>query len=141
MADNSPAFDFPVVEVPPPACASPQAAVSFLVGRLAEAGHLRPADAPRLAAEVLARESQSSTAVGRGVAVPHAKSELVGQLVGIIGRCAAPVPWPGAGEEQVRTVCLLVTTGSDPGGGLRALAAIVAQLRKPPAPGADGAAG
>jgi mannitol/fructose-specific phosphotransferase system IIA component (Ntr-type) len=141
MADKSPEFDFPVVDMPPSACASPHAAVSYLVGRLADAGHVRPADVPRLAGEVLARESQSSTAVGRGVAVPHAKSEVVGHLVGIIGRCPVPIPWPGAGEEQVRTVCLLVTTGSDPGGSLRALAAIVSQLAKPPGPRADGAAG
>jgi mannitol/fructose-specific phosphotransferase system IIA component (Ntr-type) len=48
--------------------------------------------------EVLAREKSHTTLVGRGVALPHSRSELVEGIVLGIGRSAAGVPWGGQGE-------------------------------------------
>ncbi len=123
-------FGYPVVVLPPSAASSPQAVVKFLVGELVRSGRLKPESAERVTCQVLHRESLGSTGVGRGVAMPHSKSDVVGDVLGIVGRSAAPVTWPGAvDQEPVRVVCLLVTPAAAPGAALRALEAAARQLR------------
>lgn len=51
---------------------------------------------------ILEREKLGSTGIGRGVAVPHAKSARVSKLVGALGRAKKPVPFDaidGAGVD------------------------------------------
>ena len=50
-------------------------AIDALVALQEKAGNL--SDAEKYRADILAREAQGSTAVGDGVAIPHAKSEAV----------------------------------------------------------------
>jgi PTS system fructose-specific IIA component/PTS system nitrogen regulatory IIA component len=97
------------VALVPPHTASPEAAVAFLVGHLVRAGAVRPEDRAEVTHSVLSRESLGSTAVGRGLAVPHTTTPRVAAAVGVAGRCAAPVPWPGAADRvPVRRVCLVL---------------------------------
>src|SRR4051812_44147838 len=49
-------------------------------------------------AEVRAREASASTFVGNGVAFPHARTELVQEIVLGIGRSAAGVKFGESGE-------------------------------------------
>lgn len=49
-------------------------------------------------AEVVAREKVGSTFVGRGVAFPHTRTELVKEIVLGIGRSAQGVPFGESGE-------------------------------------------
>ena len=49
-------------------------------------------------AEVMAREQTSSTLTEYGVAFPHARTELVDQIVVGIGRSEAGIPWNENGE-------------------------------------------
>jgi mannitol/fructose-specific phosphotransferase system IIA component (Ntr-type) len=127
--------NFPVVELPPSA-ASPEAAVNYLLGQLVQMGQLRPEDAAPLAAKILRREALSSSAIGRGVALPHAKSEAVNKVVGIIGRPAQPVAWPGASDDvPIHTVSLVIIPASPAGEWLRALEGVVRQLREGSAQG------
>ena len=104
--------------------------MQFLVGRLVQSGRLPPGNADRVVCQVLRRESLGSTGVGRGFALPHSESDVVGEVLGVVGRSAVPVTWPGAVDaEPVRTVCLLVTPAFDPGASMRALEAVVRQIR------------
>lgn len=48
--------------------------------------------------EVEARELSASTLTESGVAFPHARTELVDQIVLGIGRSAAGIPWNDAGD-------------------------------------------
>ena len=52
----------------------------------------------KLLSEVLAREKVNSTFMGRGVAFPHARTNLVTQIVLGIGRSADGVPFGRNGE-------------------------------------------
>jgi mannitol/fructose-specific phosphotransferase system IIA component (Ntr-type) len=132
---------FPVVDLPPNAVSSPDAAVRFLVGQLVQSGRLRPEQAERVACQVLRRESQGSTGIGRGIALPHSKSDVVGQVLGVVGRAAEPVAWPGAVDSApVHIVCLLVTPASEPGECLRALETVVRKLRGESGEGSSGRA-
>lgn len=67
-------------------------AVREIVGRL----HLP--EAKRFAAAVLAREAVHTTCMGRGVAFPHARTELVHEIVLGIGRSRAGVAFGENGE-------------------------------------------
>ena len=130
MSDAAGSFGFPVVDLPPSAVSSPEAAVTFLVGQLVQSGRLQPENADRVVCQVLQRESQGSTGVGRGFALPHSKSDVVGEVLGVVGRSAVPVTWPGAVDaEPVRVVCLLVTPASEPRASMRALEAVARHLR------------
>lgn len=60
------------------------------------AGHPAVVNAGRLAAEILEREKLSPTAVGCGVAFPHARTEQVRDLVMAAGRSREGVPFQGA---------------------------------------------
>jgi mannitol/fructose-specific phosphotransferase system IIA component (Ntr-type) len=130
MADLAGRFGYPVVDLPPASASSPEDAVRFLVAELVRSGRLRPEYADRVAGQVLCRESLGSTGFGCGVALPHSKSDAVGEVLGVVGRSAEPVPWPGAADaDSVRVVCLLVTPTADLGASLRALEAVSRQLR------------
>ena len=66
------------------------------------------ADAARLADEVLERERLSSTAMGNGVAFPHARTTLVKDIVTAVGRSTAGVPF-GSKKERVHFVFMVGT--------------------------------
>lgn len=110
---------------------SPAAAVKFLVGQLALLTQIHPEHQERVVGEILQREALGSTAIGRGVAIPHAISDAVETVVGVIGRVQMPVSWPGTllDDAPIRMIVLIVTPKSRPGDGLRALEGISRWLR------------
>ena len=79
MTDAADRFGFPVVDLPPAAAASPDAAIKFLVDHLVQTGRLPAEQAARVTSQVLRRESLGSTGIGRGIAIPHAKSDVVSE--------------------------------------------------------------
>ena len=72
------------------------ASIRAVAGALA--GHPEVTDAAALANEVIERERLSSTALGSGVAFPHARTTLVKEIVVAVGRCVAGVPFAGNAE-------------------------------------------
>ena len=72
------------------------------------AGHPEVSDPSRLAGEVIERERLSSTALGCGVAFPHARTSLVREIVVAAGRSTGGVPF-GGGKEPVHFVFVIGT--------------------------------
>ena len=62
-------------------------------------GHPEVTNFPALASEVIDRERLCPTAMGHGVAFPHARTNAVRQVVMAIGRSAAGIPFKEADEE------------------------------------------
>lgn len=62
------------------------------------AGHPGVTDASKLASEVIDRERLSSTALGCGVAFPHARTVLVKEIIVAVGRSVEGVPFTGSSE-------------------------------------------
>lgn len=54
------------------------------------------------------RELLGSTAVGRGMAIPHCRSMVVPRVRMAYGRLATPLPWDSLDGEPVRHVFLIV---------------------------------
>jgi PTS system nitrogen regulatory IIA component len=120
---------FPVVDLPPQAD-SPEAAVRFLVAELVRAGSLPAEAAAEVTRQVWQRERLGSTAIGRGVAIPHAQIGAVAGPVGVVGRCSRPLDWPGAVDGgSVGLVCLVVVQAGSVGYLFRELERLARQLR------------
>jgi mannitol/fructose-specific phosphotransferase system IIA component (Ntr-type) len=56
------------------------------------------AEADKFLAQVMAREEVQTTLVGKGVAFPHARTDLVANMVLGIGRSASGIPFGPNGE-------------------------------------------
>ncbi len=129
MSGDLERLGFPVVEIPATSGSTAEDVVRFLVGHLVQSGRLAAEHAERVAGQVLHRESLGSTSLGRGIALPHAKSDVVAEVLGAAGRLAQPLTWPGALDDvPVRLVILLVTPASDPGTCARALGEVLRRL-------------
>jgi len=131
--DSEDVSHYPVVRLPTSGEVSLKSTVRFLVQQLVERGQVSPDHAARVECQVLHRESLGSTGVGQGIAIPHTKSEVVEEVVGLIGKSVSGIRWRGAVDERlVHTVCLLVTPSSKPRESIVALEAILAQLQREP---------
>ncbi|MFC7365860.1 MULTISPECIES: PTS fructose transporter subunit IIABC [Bhargavaea] len=73
------------------AATSKEAALSELVGKLDEAGKL--SDRETFMNDILAREAQSTTGIGDGIAIPHAKSSAVREPAIAFGRSAEGIDY------------------------------------------------
>lgn len=58
---------------------------------------------------VLEREAQRSTGVGKGFAIPHAKSDAVSRLVVAMGRTKVPIPFGAIDGQPVELIALLAS--------------------------------
>ncbi|HPA40870.1 MAG TPA: cation:proton antiporter [Candidatus Hydrogenedentes bacterium] len=83
-------------------------ALRNLVERYAFTHHLSDADRAALEESVLRREAESSTNIGRGVAVPHGTLKRGRRISGVLAVSRNGVPFDDGGEP-VRVLVLLVT--------------------------------
>lgn len=80
-------------------------AITELVDLLHAAGRVR--DRGRLLECVVARERQRTTAVGRSLAIPHAKCDACENLAAAVGLTAEPLDFEAIDGKPVRLVVLL----------------------------------
>jgi mannitol/fructose-specific phosphotransferase system IIA component (Ntr-type) len=81
-------------------------AIEAVVGLLDNARAVR--DLERVREAVLAREAVMSTGVGKGLALPHARTNAVADTVAAFAVTAAPVAYGALDGQPVRLVFLLV---------------------------------
>lgn len=99
-------------------------AISELMGRLSAAcPELKSAEAFQA---VWDREMKFSSAVGRGVAVPHGRLLNLERPMVALGRFAKPVPFPSPDNAPVRLVFLILTPAGTPVIQLKVLGRIAA---------------
>lgn len=67
-------------------------------------------DAEALRAAIFAREAIMSTGVGKGVGLPHAKTDAVEGTLAAFAITAEPVPFGAIDDEPVRLLFMLVGT-------------------------------
>jgi len=86
-------------------------------------------EARTIAAALNARERLGSTGVGKGVAIPHARIDGVGQFFGMFVRLDQPIAFDAIDGEPVDLVFLLLTPAQGAASYLSALACISRRLR------------
>jgi mannitol/fructose-specific phosphotransferase system IIA component (Ntr-type) len=102
------ALGFPLVALPPPATTSAEAAIRFLVAHARVTGAVPDGLAEAALQSALRRERLASTAVGGGLALPHAKVVDLPQQGGVLGYAEAGVAWPNPDGQPVHLVCMLL---------------------------------
>ena len=83
-----------------------------IIRRLVDALPVEGGDREGILRAVLEREKVMSTGIGRGVAIPHAKTDQVSGLMAAIGISEEPLPFEAIDKKPVRIFFLIV---SDPG--------------------------
>lgn len=123
--------DFVVKEaiIPGVKATTKEAVVRELVSSLKTTGKVTEADEENIVKAIMRREQLGSTGIGRGVAIPHAKHESVGKLIGSIGLAPAGIPFESLDNDPVNIFVMLLYAPERPGEHLRALEAVSRLLR------------
>ncbi len=104
-------------------------AIREIVNHLVVAGKVKKGDVDSLVTALMAREQLGSTGIGQGLAVPHAKHENVGDLIGAFGSSKKGIEFDSLDGEPVSLIFLLLSNKEASGQHLEALAYITKLLR------------
>ncbi len=100
------------------------AAIVELVDLLVSRGKIRPEDRDAILAALRAREETMSTGIGFGIAIPHASSERVTEVVAAFGRSDKGIEFDSLDNQPVRFIVLFIVPKDQFQTHLRTLAAI-----------------
>jgi len=103
--------------------------IKELVDALVNAGDIEKRHRNKLIEALMARESLGSTAIGQGIAIPHAKSDCVDKLVAAFGLSKKGVDFDSLDGESAHIFFLLVAPQDSAGPHLKALARISRLLK------------
>jgi mannitol/fructose-specific phosphotransferase system IIA component (Ntr-type) len=101
-----------------------------LVSALGEAGRFEKGKCEEIAREVIKREKEASTGLGKGVAVPHVKHKAVTDIVATIGQSSAGIDFFALDKQPVYSVILLISPEDDPDNHLQAMESIFKHLQQ-----------
>jgi mannitol/fructose-specific phosphotransferase system IIA component (Ntr-type) len=121
LARAAASLGFLVTEIPQDFAKTSDAAVRFLVDRLAAAGVFGAEFAESAIGAVLARERLGSTGVGRGLAFPHGNVSFLERLAGIFAHSDAGIAWNSLDGKPVHHICLMLSSVNRPTDAMRAL--------------------
>jgi len=99
-------------------------AIRELVTRLVESGKIEKSDSEDVLESIRQREETMSTGIGFGIAIPHASSPKVSEVVAAFGRSTPGVPFDSLDGEPVNFIVLFVVPKDQFQTHLRTLAAI-----------------
>jgi len=108
---------------------SKEAVIKEMVDCLIEAGEVEKRNRNKLIDALMAREALGSTAIGQGIAIPHAKSDCVDKLVAAFGLSKKGVDFDSLDGELAYIFFLLVAPQDSAGPHLKALARISRLLK------------
>ena len=101
--------------------------IKELVDLLSQTHSLKQND--KLIKTLMNRESLGSTGIGQGIGIPHAKSDIVHELIGVLGISKAGVDFDSLDGEPTHIFILLVAPEDAAGPHLKALAKISRMLK------------
>lgn len=103
--------------------------IKELVDALIEAGDIEKRQRNKLIEALMARESLGSTAIGQGIAIPHAKIDGIEKLMAAFGLSKKGVNFDSLDGEPAYIFFLLVAPQDSAGPHLKALARISRLLK------------
>ncbi|MDP2043820.1 MAG: PTS sugar transporter subunit IIA [Candidatus Omnitrophota bacterium] len=103
--------------------------VKEMVDLLIEAGDVEKRNRNKLIDALMSREALGSTAIGQGIAIPHAKCDCVDKLVASFGLSKKGVDFDSLDGELAYIFFLLVAPQDSAGPHLKALARISRLLK------------
>jgi len=118
------AFVVPEAYLPDLCICTKRQAIQRMIDSLTETGALPAAVRGEVEHSVLNREYLSSTGIGRGFAVPHAKHAGLNRLIGCVARSTQGIDFDSLDGKPVHLIVLLLSSADRQGDYLRALAKI-----------------
>lgn len=109
--------------------ADKRGAINELVDVLARNGEI--GDAAELKRVVWEREQQRSTGIGEGLAIPHGKSDVSGDLLIAVGHPAAPIEFDAIDGKPVQLIVLLISPPDKTAEHIQALGKISRMMADP----------
>src|ERR1700738_2708481 len=100
------------------------AAIVELIDLLVQKNRVRPSDRDSILAALRQREETMSTGIGFGIAIPHASSNCVSEVVAALGRSSTGLELDSIDYSPVRFIVLFVVPKDQFQVHLRTLAAI-----------------
>jgi fructose-specific phosphotransferase system IIA component len=98
--------------------------IKEMVDLLISAGEIDKSTRAKVIDSLMERESLGSTAIGQGIAIPHAKTDSVGKLVGAFALSKKGVEFDSLDGEPVYIFFMLLAAQDSAGPHLKALARI-----------------
>lgn len=98
--------------------------IKELVDLMISAGTIDKSNRSKIVDALMERESLGSTAIGQGIAIPHAKTDCVSQLVGAFALSKKGVDFDSLDGEPVYIFFMLLAAQDSAGPHLKALARI-----------------
>jgi len=83
-------------------------AIDELIKNLVSTGKIKAEHQDAIAAVVKKRESSMSTGIGFGIGIPHASTDLIGEVVGALGRSRKGVNFDALDNQPVNLVMLFL---------------------------------
>jgi mannitol/fructose-specific phosphotransferase system IIA component (Ntr-type) len=83
-------------------------AIDELIANLVTTGKIKPEHRDAITAAVRKRESSMSTGIGQGIGMPHASTDLIGEVVGALGRSKQGINFDALDGQPVNLVILLL---------------------------------
>ncbi len=105
-------------------------AIAELVDAMASAGAIPAKNVAEIIKAILARESQATTGIGKGVALPHAKVKGVKNPIGAIGRAPDGIDFSALDTKPVYLVIILLSSPDNPDEHLQAMEAIFKHVQR-----------
>ncbi|HTV43668.1 MAG TPA: PTS sugar transporter subunit IIA [Candidatus Sulfotelmatobacter sp.] len=112
-------------------------AIDELLDHLAAHQKIKPENRTAIADAVKKRESSMTTGIGFGIGIPHASTDLVSEVVGIIGRSRSGINFDTLDTKPVKLVLLFLVPQGQFQAHLHTLANIAKLLRKMDPEGLD----
>lgn len=103
--------------------------ISQLVEALDKTGKLEEGKCREIIRDVIKRENEASTGLGKGVAVPHVKHKAVKNVVASIGQSNRGIDFFALDKQPVYSVILLISPADDPDKHLQAMESIFKHLQ------------
>ncbi|MCJ0595490.1 PTS sugar transporter subunit IIA [Enterococcus cecorum] len=91
--------------------ATKEEVLKALCNQLFNTGYINDVD--DFYADVLAREEEGLTGLGKGIAIPHGKSESVINTTIAIGKTKQPIEWGSLDDKPVEVILLFAVKNSD----------------------------
>ena len=89
-----------------------EATVREMVDALQHSGRLSAETAPVALKALLDREQVSSTGIGNGISIPHARTDVVPEIAGLVGVSKAGVEFHSIDGQPVHVVLLVLSPRS-----------------------------
>lgn len=104
--------------------------IAELVASLDKAGMLGKNKTKQIVTEMIKRETEASTGLGKGVAMPHAKHGAVADVVAVIGQSSTGVDFLALDKQPVYSVVLMISPLDNPDRHLQAMESVFKHLQQ-----------